>query len=95
MRRAAKVDRNHQEIVQALRGVGASVLSLAAMGQGCPDALVGFRGANVLLEIKNPHGSPSHRALTKMEQEFHRTWQGRVVIVETVDDALRTIGAIE
>ncbi len=53
MRRAAKIDRNHVEIVAALRGVGASVQDLAAVGKGCPDLLVGYRGQNYVIEVKS------------------------------------------
>ena len=38
---APRVDRNHSEIVDALRQAGASVQSLVKVGDGCPDLLVG------------------------------------------------------
>lgn len=94
MRRAARVDHNHAEIVAALRAVGATVESLAAVGSGCPDALVGYRGINVLLEIKNPNVDRSHRQLTTHEQRWHQDWRGSVVVVMTVDEALRAIGVL-
>ena len=53
MRRAAKVDANQAEIVQALRQIGAVVQSLAAVGNGCPDLLVGYRNRLFLLELKD------------------------------------------
>ncbi len=52
MRRAANVDRNQPEIVAALRAAGATVEYLHAVGGGCPDLLVGYRGANYVLEVK-------------------------------------------
>ena len=64
MRRAAKIDANQTEIVKALRQVGASVQSLASTGKGCPDLLVGFRGVNWLLEIKDGQKVKSARKLT-------------------------------
>lgn len=39
--RAAKVDKNQPEIVEALRAEGAVVQHLHAVGVGCPDLLVG------------------------------------------------------
>ena len=39
--RAARVDQNHVEIVKALRDHGAFVVSLATVGKGVPDLLVG------------------------------------------------------
>ena len=99
MRRAAKVDDNHAEIVRALRDIGCSVLSLAAVGKGAPDLLVGAcfgisgRRVNFLLEIKDGDKSPSRRKLTDDEQTFHAAWRGHLAIVESVDDALRVVMA--
>jgi hypothetical protein len=42
LRRASKVDANQREVVAALRGAGASVQLLHAVGEGCPDLLVGI-----------------------------------------------------
>ena len=53
MRRAAKIDANHVQVVLALEAAGATVQSLAAVGQGVPDLLVGFQGKTLLMEIKD------------------------------------------
>ena len=91
MRRAAKVDANQAEIVQALRQIGAVVQSLAAVGNGCPDLLVGFRGKNWLLEIKDGNKPPSAQALTPHQVEWHRVWAGHVVVVNSVESAIAAI----
>ena len=91
MRRAAKVDANQTEIVKALRQVGASVQSLAATGKGCPDLLVGFRGKNLLLEVKDGGKVKSARKLTEDQVVWHQTWRGKVYIVESVDQALNLL----
>lgn len=91
MRRAARVDANQAEIVAALRAVGASVHPTHALGAGFPDIVVGFRGANYLMEIKDGSKTPSKRKLTKDEKEWHASWAGAVHIVESVDDALAVI----
>lgn len=88
MRRAAKTDRNQGEIVKALRGVGATVQPLHAVGQGCPDLLVGWRGINILIEVKDWNQPPSKRVLTDDQVEWHGGWKGQVAKVETVDAAL-------
>ncbi len=93
MRRAARTDQNHDEIVQALRKVGATVQSLAPVGAGVPDLLVGFRKQTFLVEVKNHKAPPSERKLTPAQVIWHRNWQGvPVAVVETVDDALKVIG---
>lgn len=86
--RAAKVDANHGEIVTALRKVGASVQSLAAVGSGCPDLLVGFRGCNFLIEVKDGAKPPSARKLTDDQTIWHGAWRGDVRIACDIDQAI-------
>lgn len=87
-----KVDGNQAAIVKALRAVGASVVSLASQGKGCPDLLAGRGGINYLLEVKDGSLSPSRRELTPDEAEFHGQWQGHVRLVTSVETALEAIG---
>lgn len=95
MRRAAKVDDAQEVIVRALRAVGATVQSLAQIGAGCPDLLVGYRRQSFLLEVKSPEQVPSKRRLTAHEARWHVIWRGLpVCVVETPDAALRAIGAL-
>jgi hypothetical protein len=91
MRRAAKVDANQAEIVAALRQIGASVQPLHAVGQGCPDLLVGWRGMVSLLEIKDGSKPPSARKLTPDQEKWHAAWRGQVAVVETVEQAIAAI----
>lgn len=88
MRRAARVDSNQKEIVAALRKAGASVAHTHTIGKGFPDIVVGHRGLNLMVEIKDGSLPPSGRKLTKDEYEFHEVWKGQVCIVESIDDAL-------
>jgi hypothetical protein len=94
MRRDARTDVNQGNIVNALRDVGASVAVTSALGSGFPDIVVGFRGVNYLMEIKDGSKPPSKRRLTPKEKEFHDLWRGSVVVVNDIDEALRAIGAI-
>lgn len=94
MRRAARVDANQAEIVAALRRAGCSVQSLAAVGNGVPDLLVGSRGLNWLLECKDGDKPPSKRRLTADEMEWRDAWCGSVVTVYGPQDALEAIGLV-
>jgi Holliday junction resolvase len=86
VKRAARIDDNHRDVVEALRQLGASVVSLAA---GVPDALVGLRGKTYLVEIKDGSKSPSRRRLTPDQVAFVEAWRGSpVVILTSVDDAI-------
>lgn len=85
------MDANQPEIVRALRAIGCSVQSLAAVGDGCPDLLVGHRGRNLVLEVKDSAQPPSKRRLTPAEADWHATWEGTVRTVETIDDAIREV----
>jgi hypothetical protein len=92
MRRASKVDRNQSEIVTALRQVGATVQPLHAVGAGCPDLLVGYRGLNYTLEVKDGQAAKSGQKLTPAQIEWHEFWQGQVSVVNDVDAAFAAIG---
>jgi len=94
MRQAARTDNNQNEIVQALRDVGASIAITSALGSGFVDIVAGYRGINYLIEIKDGSKSPSKRRLTSDEQEFHDLWRGAVIVVNDIDEALRAVGAI-
>jgi hypothetical protein len=87
--RAANLDSNHNQIVAALRDVGASVTSLAAVGNGVPDLVIGWRRQNFLIEVKNAKGQ-----LNAFQKAFHSMWNGQVCVVRTPDEALAAIGAI-
>lgn len=88
MRRAARLDSNHPNVVKALRSAGMTVQSLAAVGQGVPDLLVGWRGLNLVMELKDGAKPPSAQALTADETKWHESWGGHVVIVRDSDEAV-------
>lgn len=87
-----RVDSNHDSIVRGLRDIGASVQSIASVGKGCPDLLVGVRGFNFVLEVKDGSQPPSKRRLTPDEKKWHESWRGHVRIVTCLDEALDAIG---
>lgn len=91
MRRRARTDSNHAEIVEALRRAGCTVQSLAAIGDGTPDLLVGYDGRNLLVEVKDGAKSPSRRRLTPDERTWHAAWAGQVAVASTIDEALAVI----
>ena len=85
---AGRVDTNQPDIVAELRRHGFSVHSIATVGDGCPDLLVGFGGVTYLIEVKDGSKPPSARALTPDEAEWHDTWQGYPVdVLESVEQA--------
>lgn len=96
MRRAAKVDATQQAIVSALRAAGCAVLSLAAVGGGCPDVLVARRGWTWLMEVKRPPGkrggtSDNGQRLSELQAAWHARWPAPVHVVRTADEALAVV----
>jgi hypothetical protein len=90
--RAAKIDANQPEIVDALRRHGATVQSLAPIGNGCPDLLVGYAGKTALIEIKDGSKPPSARRLTEDQMLWHKDWQGgTLAICNDVESALQVL----
>lgn len=90
--RARKVDANQSRIVEQLRRLGVSVQHLHTIGHGCPDLLLGLRGKNYLVELKDDKKPPSQKVLTPDEQEFFNEWRGQVNKCETLDEILKVIG---
>lgn len=95
MRRAARIDANHAEIVRALRAAGCGVQDTSAVGCGFPDLVVHgpvhpFR--TVLLEIKDGKKSASETRLTAAQMRFHAQWRGAVAVVRDVGQALAAVG---
>jgi hypothetical protein len=94
MRRAARTDANQKKIVRDLRGMGASVAITSALGDGFGDIVIGFRGQNFIIEIKDENQPPSKRKLTALEKKFHDAWNGQIDVAKNTDEALQIIGAI-
>jgi len=91
MKKRGRVDANQKAVTSALRRIGCSVISLASVGDGCGDILVGFRKRNWLLEIKDGSKPPSKRKLTPDQVIFHSTWQGQINIVCSPLEAIQLV----
>lgn len=76
-----RVDENQKAIVAAFRACGWSVTSLAQVGRGCPDLVIGKGGRNLLVEVKQAKG-----AFTPDEDVWRAAWKGQVCTVRTVED---------
>lgn len=91
MRRQAKTDANQAEIVEALRKFGCSVETLHPVGQGVPDLMVGYRGVNLLFEVK----AKLKGRLTPQQHVWHAEWRGQVTVVHSAEDALEVLEGVE
>lgn len=94
MRKFARLDANHKAVVAALRKIGCSVQSLASVGSGCPDLLVGYHGQNYLIEVKDSAKPPSARRLTEDELDWQERWKGNMVVIESPEAAVNYIIAV-
>lgn len=90
MRRAPRFkDANHATLRDGFRRLGGSWLDLIPTDGGEPDALLGFRGQDRLVEVKSPLGSATARRPRANQLEWHRAWRGRpVAVVETLADCI-------
>lgn len=93
-RRAARVDANQPEIVDAFRKMGCSVLIISQL-KNCADLVCGKNGKNILVEVKDGGKPPSARKLTDGEQKFRDSWFGSAVTVESLDDVIRVVRELE
>lgn len=87
MRRAARVDANQRQIIEALRAAGAYVWII-----GLPvDLLVGYKNHTMLMEIK---AGPKKR-LTALQQDFFEKWAGGTLVrVDGPEAALAALRVI-
>lgn len=90
-----RVDANQARIVAALRKAGASVQHLHSIGHGCPDLLIGWKGWNLVAEVKDGSQPPSKRKLTSDECKWHQDWNGTVEVVASPEDAVRLLNLYE
>jgi hypothetical protein len=82
--RAARIDANQPEIVDALRKIGARVKPTHGVGGGYPDLTVGYRGRTILMEVKMPG-----EGLNKEQAQFFAEWNGGpLFIVRTKEEAV-------
>jgi Holliday junction resolvase len=95
MRYANRIDANQNQIVDALRKVGA-VVRIISQGDGIPDLLVGYKGYTILMEVKDGDKVPSARKLTEAEQKFFDDWRGgMLVVINSVEEAIETLKRCE
>lgn len=92
MRLAARTDANQSALVSQLRELGVSVASLARVGGGVPDLLLGHEGKNYLVEVKNGSKPASARVLTPAQVMWRCGWKGQVSTVESLEDILEVMG---
>lgn len=92
MKYSSRVDANQPDIVKEFRRCGASVTPTHNAGQGFPDLVVGFRGVNYCVEIKNPDQPPSKQKLTPDQIVWHENWKGQHIVVKTIDDVWQLLG---
>ena len=94
MSHKAGLDANHRAIVAVLEQMGCSVLSLAAVGGGVPDLLVGCSGVNLLMELKDGSKAPSRRRLRKTQVAFLEAWRGQRCVVLSVGEAIAIVNGV-
>jgi hypothetical protein len=92
-----RADANQGEIVDGLRAAFCSVAITNQVGDGFSDLVVahpsacrrcgGVSHVNTLVEVKVPGGR-----LSESQVKFHASWRGPIVVVQTMDEALRLAG---
>lgn len=80
MRKHGRVDGNQNYMVDKLRRLGVSVAITSSQGSGFPDIVCGYKGVNLLVEIKDPDKPPSARKLTELEESFKESWRGSYIV---------------
>ena len=90
MRRAAKIDANQPEIVEAFRSMGCDVLHTHTLGKGAPDLFVAWSGIWLAIEVKTQRGT-----LTEAQERLYAGLKTRPRIVRNVDEARATVEVLQ
>ena len=99
MRRYAKIDANQRAIVEYLRAHGCTVVSLATVGGGVPDLLVGRNRVTLLMEVKREGVVDKKRGAAQastnaLQADFRAKWRGGpCVVVTSPEGALSALTA--
>jgi hypothetical protein len=94
--RNSSKDKNHNEVVKALRLAGYAVSETHMVGNGFPDLVVGIPrpdgspGVNLLLEIK----SKANWSLSDKQLQFFAEWPGMIAVAASPDEAVRLCNEI-
>jgi len=86
VRKRGRVDANQKALVEFARAHGASWLSLAPLGDGAPDGILGYRGVDFKVEIKTEKGT-----LTEDQEVFVSTWRGAPVYLIRTEADVRAL----
>lgn len=87
-----RTDANHKQILQLLKRIpNLSVFSTHILGKGFPDIVIGYKGINYLVEIKDGNKVKSQKKLTEAETKFHEQWKGQIMIAENIDEILKIL----
>lgn len=89
-----RIDANQKEITSLFRQLGATVLVTSELGRGAPDLIIGFRGRNIMVEVKDGKKPLSHQKLTHDEMEFHQFWRGDIRIIRCEADVISLVNEI-
>ena len=83
-------DKNEPAIIRRAKRRGAKVEKLASID--LPDLVIGHRGLNLLVEVKNPL---NYGKLSKDQEKWHRTWTGQVVVIEYEYEVDQLLDAVD
>lgn len=89
--KAHRVDDCQKQITRFLREKGVSVSITSATGRGFPDLVCGYKGRNILLELKDGSKPLSAQNLTPEQRIWHYDWKGQVKVVNSPEAAWEEI----
>jgi len=84
---AKRRDANEPDVVKELEAIGCTVFRLDQPA----DLLVGFRGLNLLVEVKDGSKPPSQRELTDAQAVFSSEWRGQWLEAKTPHEAVQAV----
>ena len=95
LRARRRADSNQPALVKLIRSMGASFQHTHSI-PGALDGIIGYRGTDVRVEIKDPEKPLSKRKLNEAEQDTFDEWRGRKPeVIETEEDVLNLLKQLQ
>ena len=83
-----RTDDNQKQVVSELRKLGISVAVTSDLGHGFPDLVIGYKGLNFLIELKDGKKPPSKRKRTQDQKDFQHDWSGWYAVACSLHEIL-------
>ena len=95
MRKFARKDSNHDDVVKEFERLGAVVIDMSALGNGVPDIMACLQNVCIPVEVKDGSKPPSKRVLTADQTMWWCKARMNPRVVKNMTDVEDTVNVLQ